>query len=280
MEELKSIYPPNTLFKVPGIGDDKYDFRFFYMPEQGKKNGGYYQGKPTSSDITKKPYPNFYNFEQEYNNVAKQGGVSLRNAKKPEELLKFLVDLFTKKGEIVLDYHLGSGTTCAVAHKMGRQYIGIEQLDYGKNDSVVRLKNVIGKANSKGKLSETIEGYDTTGISKAVNWKGGGNFVYCELKELNEQFIQKIQTAKDTKELLKIWEEMKKQSFLSYKIDPKRIDANAEDFKDLSLENQKKFLIECLDKNDLYVNYSEIDDTHYNVSKEDKELNNRFYGRL
>lgn len=163
---------------------------------------------------------------------------------------------------------------------MSRQYIVIEQLYYGENDAVVRLKNVIGKANSKGKLSETIENYDTTGISKAVGWKGGGDFVYCELKELNEEFIQKIREAKDTKEPLKIWEEMKTHAFLSYKINPKDIDENAEEFKDLSLEKQKKFLIECLDKNALYVNYSEIEDKQYNVSEEDIEPNNKFYGRL
>lgn len=212
--------------------------------------------------------------------IANEGGVKLKRGKKPEKVLRRLIDMITSPSDMVLDFFMGSGTTCAVAHKMGRQYIGVEQLDYGENSAPIRLKNVIGKANSKGKLSETIEDYDQSGISNEVDWKGGGDFVYCELKELNGEFIQKIREAKDTKELLKIWEEMKTHAFLSYKINPKDVDENAEEFKDLSLEDQKKFLIECLDKNALYVNYSEIEDKQYNVSKEDIELNNKFYGRL
>jgi len=196
--------------------------------------------------------------------IANEGGISFAKSKKPEKLLHRIIELATdKKEDIILDFFLGSGTTCAVAHKLGHQYIGVEQFDYGDEDCVVRLKNVING--------------DQSGISKAVNWKGGGDFVYCELKELNEKFIQKIKKAKDTKQLLKIWEEMKEHAFLSYKIEPKDIDKNIEEFKDLSFENQKRFLIEILDKNDLYVNYSEIEDKQYKISKEDIELNKKFY---
>lgn len=195
--------------------------------------------------------------------IAKEGSVKLKYGKKPEELIRLITALVTKESDIVLDFFLGTGTTCAVAHKMGRQYIGIEQLDYGDNSAVVRLKNVING--------------DPTGISKAVNWQGGGDFIYCELMELNEKFVKNIQDAKTTEELLKLWETMKKQAFLSYKIDPKDIDKNAEEFKDLSIEDQKKFLMEILDKNDLYVNYSEIEDMQYSVSEEDIQLNRKFY---
>jgi len=212
--------------------------------------------------------------------IAREGSVKLKNAKKPEKLIKQILDIAANKGDIILDFFMGSGTTPAAAHKMGMQYIGIEQLDYGKNNADIRLKNIIGKANSKGKLSETIEDYDTTGISKAVNWKGGGDFVYCELMELNEKVIQKIQDAKDTDELLRIWEEMREHAFLSYRVDLKLFDKNIEEFKKLPPEEQKKLLIKCLDANNLYVNYSEIDDSQYNVSEEDIELNKKFYGKL
>jgi len=198
--------------------------------------------------------------------IAREGEVTLRNAKKPEKLIKQIMDIATKKGDLVLDFFLGSGTTAAASHKLGRQYIGIEQLDYGKNSGKNRLKNVV-----KG---------DQSGISKAVNWKGGGDFIYCELKELNETFIQKIKKAKDSKELLKVWEEMKEHAFLSYRVDPKLFDENIKDFKELSLEDQKKLLVKCLDANNLYVNYSEINDKQYNIGKEDKELNKKFYGGL
>ncbi|MFQ6084264.1 MAG: DNA methyltransferase, partial [Candidatus Aminicenantia bacterium] len=163
----------------------------------------------------------------------------------------------------VMDFFVGTGTTCAVAHKMGRQYIGVEQLDYGKNSAEVRLTNVING--------------DQTGISKSVGWKGGGDFVYLELMKWNENFVEKIQKKKTKGELKKLWETMREKAFLSYKVDIKAVDENTKDFADLSLENQKRFLLECLDKNHLYVNYSEIDDEEYGVCEEYKRLNREFY---
>ena len=198
--------------------------------------------------------------------LANEGGVRLKRGKKPEQLMKRILELLTKEGDLVLDYHLGCGTTAAVAHKMKRQYIVIEQLDYGEDDCIVRLKNVI-----KG---------DQSGISKAVNWIKGGDFVFCEIKELNESFVQKIKNSKDKKELLKIWGEAKRNGFLSYRIDAKLFDENIEEFKALTLDEQKRLLVECLEKNDLYVNYSEMDDAQYKVSKDDIELNKKFYGEL
>ena len=182
---------------------------------------------------------------------------------KPEILIKTLLEMTTSKGDIVLDFFLGSGTTCAVAHKMSRQYIGVEQMGYVKSLTLKRMEKILHG--------------EQGGISKLINWKGGGEFVYCELKELNEEFIQKIRRAKDTEELLKIWDEIKEHAFLSYKIEPKDIDKNIDDFKDLSFENQKRFLIEVLEKNELYVNYSEIDDVLYNVDEITKKLNQDFY---
>jgi len=196
--------------------------------------------------------------------IAPEGGVTLISGKKPEKLLKRIIYMATEPDEVVLDFFMGTGTTCAVAHKMGRQYIGVEQLDYGENSAVVRLKNVING--------------DQTGISKSVGWKGDGDFVYLELLKWNENFAEDIRKAKTKEELKKLWGIMKKRAFLSYKVDVKAIDAHAEDFADLSLEDQKKFLLECLDKNHLYVNYSEIDDEEYGVSEEDKKLNKEFYG--
>lgn len=70
---------------------------------------------------------------------------------------------------------------------------------------------------------------------------------------------------------------MKKKAFLSYKVNIKVVDENAKDFADLSIENQKRFLLECLDKNHLYVNYSEIDDDEYGISERDKKINGEFY---
>jgi len=183
---------------------------------------------------------------------------------KPEKLIKTLIDMVVQnEKDIILDFFLGSGTTCAVAHKMGLQYIGVEQMDYVETLTVQRMKKVI--------LGEQ------GGISKEVGWRGGGDFVYMELMKLNEVFVEKIRDAKTVEELLEIWEEMKRSSFLSYRVAPELFDDNLEEFRTLSLNEQKKLLLEMLDYNELYVNYSEIDDALYNVNEEDKRLNKEFY---
>ena len=192
-------------------------------------------------------------------------GGKLFDYPKPEETLHIIIEMATRPSDLVLDFFAGSGTTLAVAHKTRRQYIGIEQMDYIHELPESRLKKVI--AGEQG------------GISKAVKWHGGGDFIYIELTKWNEEWIEKIRDAKTEKELAKLWDEMKATAFLSYKVEPKTIDENAKDFADLSIADQKKFLIECLDKNQLYVNYSEIEDKEYGVSKEDKKLNLEFYGK-
>lgn len=198
--------------------------------------------------------------------IANEGGVKLKNGKKPEKLIKQIFELSTEPGDLVLDFHLGSGTTCAVAHKMGLQYLGCEQLDYGDNDVVVRLNNVIAG--------------DSTGISKAVNWNGGGSFVYCEFAELNQSFIDRIQDAEDADNLTAIYDDMLKTGFISYKINPKDIDTSSEDFMALSLEDKKRLLMEILDKNQLYINYCDMEDESFAVSEEDKAFTKSFYGEV
>jgi adenine-specific DNA-methyltransferase len=165
---------------------------------------------------------------------------------------------------------------------MGRQYIGIEQLDYEENDSVVRLQNVIGKR-KKDSLIEEYKDYDKAGISKSVTWQGGGDFIYCELMKYNEIFIDKIQYAESSNELLKIWKDIAENSFLNWYVNPEMPEEAVTNFIEIGrfengLEKQKKLLAELLNKNQLYVNLSEIDDVDFEVSKEDKELNRLFYG--
>lgn len=182
---------------------------------------------------------------------------------KPEALLQRIIDSVTKTGDIVLDFHLGSGTTAAVAHKMGRRYIGIEQMDYIESITMKRLKKIIGG--------------EQGGISQSVNWQGGGSFVYCELAKANQQFADDIEHASSSEELVTIWEQMQETGFLSWKVNPKEINANADDFTTLAIEDQKRFLIECLDKNLLYIPYSEIDNAEFGISENDKKINNQFY---
>ena len=182
---------------------------------------------------------------------------------KPEALLKRIIEISTEPGDLVLDFFMGSATTQAVAHKMNRQYIGIDQMDYIETIAVERLKKV-------------IDG-EQGGISKDINWQGGGSFVYCELKNDAQEFKNAIIDATSTDQLLALFEQAKKSSFLSYRVDPKKL--RKQDFEKLSLAEQKQILSEIIDNNNLYVNYSDIDDEDYQVSEQDKKLNRSFYGK-
>ena len=104
---------------------------------------------------------------------------------------------------------------------------------------------------------------------------GGGSFVYAELKNDAQDFKNAIFEATTTEELLELFELAKKSSFLSYRIDPKKLKKN--EFSQLSLAEQKQILSEIIDNNNLYVNYSDIDDSDYQISAEDKKLNHAFY---
>ena len=184
---------------------------------------------------------------------------------KPEGLLERIVQLSTDEDDIVLDYHLGSGTTTTVAHKMGRQYIGIEQMDYAETLPVERLKKVI--TGEQG------------GISKSVNWQGGGDFIYCELREYNQVYIDKIQAAQSSEELVELWQDIAENSFLNWYVNAEKPQEAVDDFTAIgTLEIQKHLLAKLLDKNQLYVNLSEIEDADFGVSEEDKALNRAFYG--
>jgi adenine-specific DNA-methyltransferase len=262
---IRNDFPPTTVFRVADMGNDMFDFRYFYTPEIGKSNGGYYQGVPINSkEYKEKPYPNFLDFVKDFNNVGYEGEVEFRNGKKPESLIKLVFELGkVKPGDLVIDFFVGSGTTCAVAHKMQIQYIGIEQMDYIDTITKERLKQVI--------LGEQ------EGISKEVNWRGGGSFVYCELKKYNELYINKIRDAVNKDELIMIWNDMDGNASLSYQLDKKTFNERLSAFKTAPIEEMKKYLLEVVDKNQLYVNYSEINDSQHQVSELDKMLNKQFY---
>lgn len=213
-------------------------------------------------EVPAKPLTNLWT-DIPYNGISNEGRVTLKNGKKPEKLLHRIIEISTKEGDIVLDFFLGSGTTAAVAHKMNRQYIGIEQLDYGKNDSVTRLKNVI-----KG---------DKTGISSIVGWQGGGSFVYVELMEKNKEFIDMIRKAKTHTELNEIFESILEKGEIDFRVD---LEKRKSILHELSLEEQKKLLFKTIDKNQLYYNYSDIDDKDVRemLTDNDYKFNKSFYG--
>lgn len=199
----------------------------------------------------------------DFQNTQNEGGVDLPAGKKPEALIKRIIDLCTSEGDIILDAYFGTGTTGAVALKMNRKFIGLEQLNshYEK---------------SKQRLTEVING-DSSGISSEVNWQGGGSFVSLELKTLNQKFVEAIQSAESDEQLAGVWTEMRESGFISSYVNPKDINAEAEDFNALSFEDKKRLFISILDKNMLYVNYCDIDDESYAISEEDKAFTHSFY---
>lgn len=181
---------------------------------------------------------------------------------KPESLIEKILSISTKEKDTVLDFFAGSGTTAAAAHKMGRRYIGVEQMDYIQDITVKRLKKV-------------LEG-EQGGISKAQNWHGGGSFVYCELKEDANTLINTIQNAtKNTIESVKV-AIYADDRIVPYLTKQELVDAN-KDFESLTLEEKKQALIKLVDKNKLYINASDLDDSAYEIDDADRAFTKSFY---
>ena len=188
------------------------------------------------------------------------------STQKPEKLIQRIIECSSNVGDIILDFHGGSGTTASTAMKLNRRFITIEQMDYIDDILINRLQKV-------------IQG-DESGISKNVNWQGGGSFVYCELAKLNQNFVDRIESSTDNRELVSIWNDMLSTGFISCKVNPSDIDLEDVVFTELSLDDKKRFLMEMLDKNQLYVNYCDMEDETFAVSEEDKAFTNSFYGEM
>lgn len=197
------------------------------------------------------------------NDLHNEGGISLRKGKKPEKLISRIIELCTNENDIVMDFFVGSGTTGAVALKKKRQFIVCEQLEYTETLPLKRMQN-------------TVNG-EQSGISKSINWQGGGSFVYAELMQDNQRFINAIAQGDTSEQLKAIWQDIQENGFISYLVNPKEIDKEIADFEALSLEHQKQFLVEILDKNLLYVNYHDLENGDYQISDADKALNRKFY---
>ena len=221
------------------------------------------------------------------------GNTTLFATPKPEALIKRIIEISTQENDLVMDFFAGSGTTLAVAMKMKRQFIGIEQMDYIESITKERLKKVVSG--------------EQGGISKAVDWQGGGGFIYCELMPLNivykEKLLslqgeaqafhnQKVDSSVDChdfanaksrndkeveKELEKIYNDLESKAFVDYRVDIQAMLQDKE-FHALSVDEKLKVLYAILDSNMDYVLYDDIDDSEYGVSKELKELNRIFYG--
>ncbi len=175
------------------------------------------------------------------------------------DTLKIMMD----KNDMVLDFFAGSGTTAHAVLELNkedggdRKFILVEQLGDHAEICQKRIKKVMELNKSKA------------------------SFISCELLKYNEIFMDKIQAAKSGKELMNIWKDMAENSFLKWYVNHE-IPADAgRDFAEIGkrgLETQKQFLAELLDKNQLYVHLSEMDDSRFKVGAKDKALNKKFHG--
>ena len=177
LAERKELDGLGCLYKVEGIGEDGLGYRYISGPKKATANKGkFYSGIPVSRLEELKngksykylPVTNFYDFAGNFGNCRLEGAVDFKGGKKPEPLLKMILEYFSNPGDLVLDSFLGSGTTAAVAQKMGRRWIGIEMGNHAYTHCKVRLDKV-------------ISGEDKGGITKDVNYQGGGSYKFYEL---------------------------------------------------------------------------------------------------
>ena len=163
------------------------------------------------------------------------------------------------KDAFVLDFFGGSGTTGHAVMEINKQdgghrrFILVEQMDYVETDTLVRNLNVLKEIAPESTIT------------------------FCQLAKLNQTIVEEIEAANDDDTLYGIYKRMVKSGFISYKVNPADIEAAADDYAVLSFEDKKRFLMEILDKNLLYVNYCDMDDEEYGISEEDKAFTRSFY---
>ncbi|EJB84622.1 site-specific DNA-methyltransferase [Helicobacter pylori] len=195
--------------------------------------------------------------------VSKMLGTEEIKGQKSEKLIQRILEVSTNENDLVLDFFAGSGTTCAVAHKMKRRYIGIEQMDYIETITKERLKKV-------------IEG-EQGGISKKCGFKGGGSFVYAELKEVNLGIKKQILNAKSASECLKIFNALNLNKRVLKRTDDKIDEIHSEEFQNLDLNEQKRKCCASLDANEDYLNLGDIDEDAWGIDEITKKYNEIFY---
>ncbi len=203
----------------------------------------------------------------DFQNTQNEGGkdTSLPAGKKPEMLVKRIIEMASEEGDIVLDAYSGSGTTAAVALKTGRRFIAIEQLNKHYDISKRRLESVL-----KGEQS---------GISKIMNWKEDENksFVSTELKELGHEIINKITNAKTDEQLISIYNNLIDNPFVTYRVDFIKMNEESKDFESLAFLEKKDFLFSVIEKNNLYLNYNDSMDNTFKVDSFDILFSDSFY---
>lgn len=182
----QSSIRPRVMEKVQEIGIESDLYSIEYVPKTGRNKGQLYEqfykgssfrlfawlrdvAEERHGELYKKNLQGTYwDFVGETKNLTKEGSVEFPKGKKAERLISRILTMATAPGDLVFDSFLGSGTTAAVAHKMGRRYIGIELGNHCYTHCIPRLNSV-------------IDGTDNGGITNDVNWQGGGGYKFYEL---------------------------------------------------------------------------------------------------
>lgn len=171
-------------------------------------------------------------------------------------LMKDIISVLTERDDVILDFHSGSGTTAHSVlelnkeEKSNRKFIAIEQMDYIKTVTKERILKYMSDNES---------------------------LIYMELMTNNQSYIDTITESTTSSQLIEIKNELRNSNFIRYEVKDENLFDENNQFDTLSVDEQKEILIKILDKNHLYVNYSEMDDTQFEISDEVKKFNREFY---
>jgi len=172
-------------------------------------------------------------------------------------LLKKIIKFTTSDNDLILDFFAGSGSTGEAVIQVNneentnRKFILCEQLDYVEKVTATRLQKCL-----------TNE-----------------SFIYFELAKLNESFTSKIKEADSKSQLQNVWSEMNKNAVISWRVNNSKIKDTISSLSDNEIEDFKAVLYETLDKNQFYIPYTELNDSEYGLSTEDKELSIQFFNQ-
>ena len=192
------------------------------------------------------------------NELNKFLGDNTFNYPKPTTLIKRILKIATDKNDLVLDFFAGSGTTGHATLTLNkedggnRKFILVEQLDEHIDICIERNQKVLARENIDD------------------------SFICCELAKNNARYVDKVQEAEDDT-LSCLWDKINRIPYIGYKINPEDRDKHIKEFQKLNIEDKKKCLISLLNKNHLYVNYSEMEDQDNQIAIENQKLTREFY---
>lgn len=237
--------------------DDDGIINIYYKYREGERIFDYWDIRDDIISTTwdEKKYNANHHGKRYLQNMVPDGEVSF-----PKSIFAVMdvIKLTTSNDDIILDFFAGSGTT-------GEAVLNINDIDKGNRQFILIEQ-----------LNEHVD-VTTKRISKSLDKKNSRNIIYFALAKYNQRAIDLIQDCKNYDEIWTVWQKLCEEFFLGYNVEIKEFEDNQDLFKELSLTEQKEILVEMLNKNNLYINLSDIDDIDYGISEDIKLINNDFY---